>query len=59
MWELLYSGFILQEKTFTNCLKIDFDGENLCGFAVTQFTTLMWPHLVVKFESEISTRDDE
>ena len=31
---ILYSGFLSWEKTFVNCLKIDFRGENLlqiCG----------------------------
>ena len=30
-----YSGFL----SFVNCLKIDFRGENLCEFVVTQCTT--------------------
>ena len=34
-----YSGFLLRLKTFANCLKIDFRGENFCGFTVSQFTT--------------------
>ena len=34
-----YSRFLLREKTFANCLKIDFRGENLREFAVTQCTT--------------------
>ena len=34
-----YTGFTSWEKTFTNCLKIDFGGENFCRFAVIQFAT--------------------
>ena len=33
-----YSGFLSREKTSANCLKIDFHGENLREFAVTQCT---------------------
>ena len=36
---LPYSGFLSREKLSANCLKIDFRGENLCEFAVTQCTT--------------------
>ena len=35
----VYSGFLSREKTFANCLKIDFHGENCREFAVTQCTT--------------------
>ena len=34
-----YSGFLSREKTFANCLKIDFCRENFCEFVVTQCTT--------------------
>ena len=37
--KLPYSGFLSREKTFANCLKIDFRGENFREFAVTQCTT--------------------
>ena len=33
------SGFLSREKTFANCLKIDFRGENFREFVVTQCTT--------------------
>ena len=32
------SGFLSREKTFANCLKIDFREENFREFAVTQCT---------------------
>ena len=34
-----YSGFLSREKTFMNCLKIDFRRENFREFVVTQCTT--------------------
>ena len=34
-----YSGFLSREKTFANCLKVDFRGENFREFAGTQCTT--------------------
>ena len=37
--QLPYSGFLSREKTFANCLKIDFRGKNFRKFAVTQCTT--------------------
>ena len=33
------AGFLSREKTFVNYLKIDFRGENISKFAVTQCTT--------------------
>ena len=35
----IYSGFLSWEKTFENCLKIDFHRENIRKFVVTQCTT--------------------
>ena len=34
-----YSGYLSHVKSFVNCLKIDFCGENIRRFTVTQFTT--------------------
>ena len=34
-----YSGFLSRDKTFANCIKIDFCGENFREFVVTQCTT--------------------
>ena len=39
MYCIPYSGFLLWEKTFANCLKIDFRRENFHEFVVTQCTT--------------------
>ena len=36
--KILISGFLSWEKTFVNCLKIDFSGENFREFTVTQCT---------------------
>ena len=34
-----YSGYLSHVKSFVNCLKIDFCGENFCRFMATQFAT--------------------
>jgi len=39
MWNYCIAGLFCRRKLPQIVLKIDFDGENLCGFVVTQFAT--------------------
>ena len=38
MGEVPYDGFLSQEKTFTNCLKVDFRGENFRELLESRFS---------------------
>ena len=50
----IWSRFILHEKTFVNCSKIDFCGENFRGFVITGF---VMPTNVASFSGWVWERD--